>query len=98
MNFIDGQLIQRDGQTRFVNERGVDITLTGRHAELVAGRVGQDAVLGIRPEGIFLRPNEFAHNDDQTLDMTVDVVEPLGNTMDMFLSNGSIAGGFGLRK
>ena len=91
MNFIDGQLVQRDGETRFVNERGVDIKLTGHHAELVAGRVGQDAVLGIRPEGIFLRSNEFAREQEQTLDMTVDVVEPLGNTMDLFLSNGGAA-------
>ena len=93
MNFIDGQLIQRDGETRFVNDHGVDIKLTGHHAELVAGRVGQDAVLGIRPEGIFLRSNEFACEEAQTLDMTVDVVEPLGNTMDLFLSNGSLAEG-----
>lgn len=89
MNFIDGQLVAADGQTRFRSPNGIDVKLTGHHAELTAGQVGSDVVMGLRPEGMFLRPNEFANDEDQTVTMSVDVTEPLGNTMDVFLSNGT---------
>lgn len=87
MNFIDGQLSQQDGGLWFTNDHGVRVKLTGHHAELAAGKAGQDVVMGLRPEGMFMRPGAFAQNDEQTLDMTVDVIELLGNTMDVFLSN-----------
>jgi multiple sugar transport system ATP-binding protein len=93
MNFMDGQLVAEDGQTWFKSNHGVRIQLTGHHAELSAGKVGSEVVLGIRPEGMFLRPNEFANHENQTVEMAVDVIEPLGNTMDVFLSNGQINDG-----
>ncbi len=87
MNFIDGRLTPQDGGLWFTNDHGVKIKLTGHHAELAAGKAGQDVVMGLRPEGMFMRPGAFAQNEEQTLDMTVDVIELLGNTMDVFLSN-----------
>ncbi|MEM6855519.1 MAG: sn-glycerol-3-phosphate ABC transporter ATP-binding protein UgpC [Planctomycetota bacterium] len=93
MNFFDGQLVSEDGGTWFKSNHGVRIELTGHHAELAAGKVGSEVVMGIRPEGMFLRPNDFANNENQTINMTVDVTEPLGNTMDVFLSNGELSNG-----
>ena len=93
MNFFDGQLVSEEGGTFFKTNHGVRIELTGHHAELAAGKVGSEVVMGIRPEGMFLRPNDFANNENQTINMTVDVTEPLGNTMDVFLSNGEINNG-----
>lgn len=93
MNFFDGQLVGKDGGTWFQSNHGVNIELTGHHAELAAGKVGSEVVMGLRPEGMFLTPNEFAKNENQTLSMTVDVTEPLGNTMDVFLSNGKLNDG-----
>ena len=87
MNFIDGRLIAQDGGLWFANDHGVKVKLTGHHAELAAGHAGKDVVMGLRPEGMYMRPNAFAENDEQTLDLTVDVIELLGNTMDVFLSN-----------
>ena len=92
MNFFDGQLATEGGATYFRTPHGINVQLTGHHAELVAGKVGQDVVMGMRPEGMFLRPNEFANDEKQTLEMVVDVTEPLGNTMDVFLSNGRMDG------
>jgi multiple sugar transport system ATP-binding protein len=91
MNFMDGQLLAEDGGTWFQSEHGVKIQLTGHHAELAAGSVGSEVTLGLRPEGMFLRPNEYANDENQTIEMTVDVTEPLGNTMDVFLSNGNLS-------
>ena len=93
MNFFEGQLIGQDGGTWFKSAHGVEIQLTGHHAEMTAGKVGAEVVLGLRPEGMFLTPNDFANNESQTLTMSVDVTEPLGNTMDVFLSNGEAASG-----
>ena len=92
MNFFDGQLVQENSETFFRTPHGINLRLTGHHAELVAGHLGQDVVLGMRPEGMFLRPNEFANDESQTIEMVVDVTEPLGNTMDVFLSNGRMDG------
>jgi len=83
MNFLDGQLVQRDGETWFEGQ-GARYKLTPAHAEACAGRVGQDAVMGVRPEGLYLRSNEHAHDEDQTIAVTVAVVEPLGSQMDLY--------------
>ena len=83
MNFLDGTIVQRDGKTLFEGQ-GVSLQLTDEHAGQVAGHVGKDVVLGIRPEGILLHPTEHAKNENMTLDLAVDVYEPLGNNMDVF--------------
>lgn len=83
MNFIDGQLVSSDGGIRF-RGGGLDILLTGEKAQRVAEHGEQNVVLGIRPDGLFLGPNEHARNTDQTIDITVQVVEPLGSTMDLY--------------
>ncbi|MEM9751793.1 MAG: sn-glycerol-3-phosphate ABC transporter ATP-binding protein UgpC [Planctomycetota bacterium] len=87
MNFIDGRIEARDGQTHFVAD-GVDLRLKNHQAELVQGKVGQDVVLGIRPEGLFLQANENANDDGQTIPGVAGVIEPLGNTMDVFVNLG----------
>ena len=87
MNFVEGQLANADGQLTF-QAPGISVALHGHHAELAAGHAGQTVVLGIRPEGLFLRPTDTANRDDQTIDVTVDVIEPLGNTMDVFTTVG----------
>ncbi len=83
MNFIDGRLEQGQNGLSFV-ARGIEIALRGHHADLAAGHVGKEVVLGVRPEALFLRPADTANSDDQTIPATVGVVEPLGNTMDVF--------------
>jgi len=83
MNFLDGALVQRDSQTFFDGD-GFSVRLEPAQAEAVAGQVGQRAVLGLRPEGLYLRKCEHAASDDQTIQVTTGVVEPLGSTMDVY--------------
>jgi len=83
MNFIEGQLIGENDQLRFEGE-GARVALPQRFAGMVGDRVGQPIVMGLRPEGLYLRPNEHANREDQTIDVTVQVVEPLGATMDLY--------------
>ena len=83
MNFFDGQL-QRDSGGVFFVGQGVRVKLSGAQAAAVGGRAGQDVVLGVRPEGLFLRPNDAANDPAAAIDVTVGVIEPLGSTMDLF--------------
>ena len=83
MNFLSGRLAGNGGALRFEGD-GASITLEGAMSDKVANRVGQDVVMGVRPEGLYVRPGEHARRDDQTVPVTVQVVEPLGATMDLF--------------
>ncbi len=84
MNFLDGQITGEDGDV-FFEGAGIKIKLNAGQAELCQGKVGQETVIGIRPEALFLKPNEDANNEDQTVQVTIGVVEPLGSTMDVYL-------------
>ena len=89
MNFLDGRLEQGNttGELTFVAD-DVSIALRGHHAELAAGYVGKEVVMGVRPEALFLRPCDDANHEDQMVPAAVDVIEPLGNTMDIFAGLG----------
>ncbi|HMB96409.1 MAG TPA: ATP-binding cassette domain-containing protein, partial [Tepidisphaeraceae bacterium] len=50
----------------------------------LSGMVGKHVVLGIRPEHIHLRPVE--DGECETLKVQLNVIEPLGNDMDIYLS------------
>ena len=90
MNFLEGQLLQESGKT-FFEGQGVKLRLSGAHADCVAGKIGQDVVLGLRPEGIFVQPNEHANDEEMTAQLIAGVVEPLGNTMDVYFSTSTDA-------
>ncbi len=81
MNFIEG-VLQQDGETmRFIGE-GVSLPLTDEQAGLLADRVGTEVVLGIRPESLSLSEIPC----EATLELSIDVVELLGDMMDVACS------------
>lgn len=85
MNFVEGRLQgdATDGTVRFVAP-GIDLRLEPAKSEAVADRVGDAVVLGLRPEGLSLRPHGRAM--EQSIPATVNVVEPLGGQMDLYLT------------
>lgn len=83
MNFLDGQLTG-SGSDVFFEGAGIKVKLEPEQAQMCQGRVGQDAVIGIRPEALFPRQTGDANNEEQTVNVTVGVVEPLGSTMDVY--------------
>ncbi|MFW6032529.1 MAG: ABC transporter ATP-binding protein [Phycisphaeraceae bacterium] len=76
MNFIDGQLVLRNGKTVFEGG-GIELPLDDDKAELVGERLGRDIVLGLRPEGMTLR------GEGAPVTVDAQVVEPLGSQMDI---------------
>ena len=60
---------------------GFRLVLPSRLREPLAGRVGQHVVLGIRPEHLHAALVE----DGCPLEMKLNVIEPLGNEMDLYM-------------
>lgn len=85
MNFIDGKLTQ-DGDAVFFEGEGVAIRLTDEVAGRVMGSVGKEVVMGMRPESMRLRQEPgYGEGSNQTFEVKVQVVEPLGKEMDLYL-------------
>jgi len=86
MNFLTGTLAADNGNLCF-DEGGVRIRLVGRQAEALAGRAGQEVVLGVRPEAMSLSGEGRFAGSQNVLPVQVAVVEPLGEKMDLFASS-----------
>jgi multiple sugar transport system ATP-binding protein len=83
MNFLDGHLVQDSGIV--FEGGGVRVKFTDDVAGRVAGHVGQEVVFGLRPEGVRLNQQPgFGEDPTHRFDVTVTVVEPLGNSMDLY--------------
>ena len=85
MNFVNGSLAAENHEVYF-RGGGMDLHLAGPKAERVRGHVGKEVVMGLRPEGMFLRPSGNANDENRTTQLEVQVVEPLGNTMDVYFA------------
>jgi multiple sugar transport system ATP-binding protein len=79
MNFLDGRLA-RDGE-RLVFEDGANrLLLSAEQERRLGGRVNQPVTCGVRPEAVWPRRDA---PPGSTLRLTVNVVEPLGDRMDV---------------
>ncbi len=84
MNFLGGRLLGRNGEVYF--DAGSDrLRLPAEVAKRVAGRVGQEMVLGIRPESMAPAHAGRLPDADEVLNVSVTVVEPLGDRMDLYV-------------
>jgi len=85
MNFFDGKIEVKDSKPMFVLTDGTSITLANSNDKL-SSYAGKEMVLGIRPEHLYVD----ADADKNAILATVDVVEPLGDRKDVYLtaSNG----------
>ena len=84
MNFVTGKLMQDGGDTWCEGE-GVRLKLTNDRAQRVAGKIGQDVVLGIRPEAMRLHAGDgYGEDPGHRVDVKANVIEPLGSSMDVY--------------
>jgi multiple sugar transport system ATP-binding protein len=99
MNFFDGLLKAGDGNLTFEEGRtgGDGLILPGKGFTLpvprewsqrLSGHVGRHVVLGVRPEHLTFAPRPEASETSESgrLDVTVNVIEPLGSAMDLYMS------------
>jgi multiple sugar transport system ATP-binding protein len=89
MNFLTGRLREVDGGLVF-DEGSGSIRLPKVLGQRLAGRVGQELVLGARPETLsFSPPADGAAPGLDTIPVQVMVVETLGADQDVYLQTGS---------
>jgi multiple sugar transport system ATP-binding protein len=84
MNFLDGVLQAADGQWWFeADQLRLRVDPREAHGQLDA-HVGQQVVAGVRPEACEVHPGDSGGDHNQ-FRAEVQVIEPLGSTMDVFL-------------
>jgi ABC-type sugar transport system ATPase subunit len=65
--------------------KGFRLSIPAHLKDTMAGKVGQHVVLGVRPEHFHMRPVDGA--GQSALRLKLNVIEPLGNDMDLYLSS-----------
>jgi multiple sugar transport system ATP-binding protein len=100
MNFFDGAIKRVDSELVF--EEGVldsagGLTLPGggfrlavplRLRERLEGLVGTHLVMGIRPEHFHVHPRDDSAGGWAQIAVRLNVIEPLGNDMDVYMNSG----------
>ncbi|MEI7550875.1 MAG: sn-glycerol-3-phosphate ABC transporter ATP-binding protein UgpC [Verrucomicrobiota bacterium] len=93
MNFFKGQIKRTGNHLSFVetNPKGAPLTvqLPEALAAKAAGHVDQPIVLGIRPEDVQDSLNLSSPNPAHTIDVTVEVSEPMGSETYLYLDTGA---------
>jgi multiple sugar transport system ATP-binding protein len=95
MNFFNGSIVQQQGGLRFAEQasgkgQGFSIRVNDDMAKkLVGGNyVGKSVVFGSRPEDINEKSHASFANPDQFAPATVEVVEPMGAEIYLYLNTG----------
>jgi multiple sugar transport system ATP-binding protein len=93
MNFFHGSIQPRAGALWFVeavrtpgNGGGFAVRLTDEMAKRLSGHTGKPVVFGVRPEHINDRQFVASANPDHIVRATVEVVEPMGAEIYLYLS------------
>ncbi len=84
MNFLQGRLAGQDGAV-FFDEGSFRLRLPPGE---LARWLGQEIVLGLRPEAMSLRSEGRFAGQDNLMPCHVSVVEPLGEKMDLYVATG----------
>ncbi|HEB60997.1 MAG TPA: sn-glycerol-3-phosphate ABC transporter ATP-binding protein UgpC [Phycisphaeraceae bacterium] len=89
MNFLSGRLEKRDGVISFIEGSSdpqgnpIIIRLPDEFRDQLENFTGREIVLGVRPEAMSETPPADHSETGNILPVTVRVIEPLGDTMDL---------------
>jgi multiple sugar transport system ATP-binding protein len=87
MNFITGRLTN-GGSGLVFDEGNIQLPLPGSHSDGLRDHADQEVILGIRPEDIH-DPDTMGRGVDAVeIQATVEVVEPMGNEVFLYLTTG----------
>jgi multiple sugar transport system ATP-binding protein len=94
MNFFTGTIAQQQAGLWFVEQgaggsKGFAIRIDDETARKLAGYAGKSVVFGTRPEDIGDKRSASFSKSDQTASTTVEVVEPMGAEIYLYLNTGS---------
>ncbi len=85
MNFFEARLASRD-EALFVEGSGLEILVPPERARALDRYAGREIVLGVRPEHLYERSEVESAPPGSSLEAIVDVVEPMGNEVFVYLT------------
>jgi multiple sugar transport system ATP-binding protein len=86
MNFFNGQITSQGSAGTYFTIGSQRIRLTPQLAQAAAPYVGQPLILGVRPESLSPSAAGKFAGEENALNAKVNVIEPLGDRVDIYLS------------
>ncbi|OQA02888.1 MAG: sn-glycerol-3-phosphate import ATP-binding protein UgpC [Planctomycetes bacterium ADurb.Bin401] len=87
MNFIDSILTKENG-VYFINAQGIKLKAPDSFIPAISDYAGKEVILGVRPEDIHDKKYFADAQSSNTIKMKVDVIEPLGSEIYLYLACG----------
>lgn len=87
MNFMNGRIINKNGKIYF-DEKKFQVKLTDEMAPNLKSYVGKEVVFGIRSEDIYDKLFVTEAPPENTITVSVEVIEPMGSEVYLYLSTG----------
>ena len=87
MNFLQGKITAQNGDYYFF-DRGIKLRILPQNYDRLRAYRDQPVIFGIRPEDIYDRIFAQDARPEFTINATVDVVEPMGSEIYLFLNAG----------
>jgi len=88
MNFLKGTILAEDGDY-FFSDRNIKLRILPHFYSRIAQFKGQTITMGIRPEDIYDKIFAQDARPEFTITATVDVVEPMGSEIYLYVTSGS---------
>ncbi|OGS22683.1 MAG: glycerol-3-phosphate ABC transporter ATP-binding protein [Elusimicrobia bacterium RIFOXYA2_FULL_39_19] len=88
MNFIDCQVVKKNNNELWLDEGKIQVKAPEEYNDVLMPYVDKPVVFGMRPEDIVDRLYSSISTPDNTVMVTVDVIEPLGNETLLHLTTG----------
>ena len=83
MNMLTGRLLW-ENEGIYFDEGTAKVRLSDRLKDALGGQVGQEVIMGVRPETMSMHAEGRFVGEDNIIPLTVKVVEPLGEKMDLY--------------
>jgi multiple sugar transport system ATP-binding protein len=84
MNFLDGMLVS-DGNEMYFDAADFRLLLPKERTANLGSHVGRGVILGVRPQAMNTQKEGRFAGKDNVIPGTVQVIEPLGEKMDLFV-------------
>jgi len=89
MNFIDCTLVE-EGERLSLDAKEFKISLTDKTFPELRSYIGAEVIMGIRPEDVYESRSARGTTQDNTVKMTLDLIEPVGPFLLLHLRAGRI--------
>lgn len=87
MNFLQGKIVNQNGDYYFM-DRGIKLRILPQSYDRISAYKDQNVIFGIRPEDVYDRLFAQDARPEYTITGTVEVVEPMGSEIYLFLTAG----------